>query len=66
MLKLKKGEVTQTAVKSEFGFHIIKLEDTRDTQLPSMDEAKPRIMEVLQRGRFEKMLADLRGKAKVE
>jgi peptidyl-prolyl cis-trans isomerase C len=66
MLKLKKGEVTQTAVKSEFGFHIIKLEDTRDTQLPSIDEAKPRIMEVLQRGRFEKMLADLRGKAKVE
>ena len=66
MLKLKKGEVTQSAVKSEFGFHIIKLEDTRDTQLPSMDEAKPRILEVLQRGRFEKMLAELRGKAKVE
>lgn len=66
MLKLKKGEVTQTPVKSQFGFHVIKLEDTRDTQLPSMDEAKPRILEVLQRGRFEKMLADLRGKAKVE
>ena len=66
MLKLKKGEVTQTAVKSQFGFHVIKLEDTRETQLPSMDEAKPRILEVLQRGRFEKMLADLRGKAKVE
>ena len=66
MLKLKKGEVTQTPVKSQFGFHVIKLEDTRDTQLPSMDEAKPRILEVLQRGRFEKMLADLRAKAKVE
>ena len=66
MQKLKKGEVTQTPVKTQFGFHVIKLEDTRDTQLPTMDEARPRILEVLQRGRFEKMLADLRGKAKVE
>ena len=66
MQKLKKGEVTQTPVKTQFGFHVIKLDDTRDTQLPTMDEARPRILEVLQRGRFEKMLADLRGKAKVE
>ncbi len=66
MTSLKKGEIAQTPVKTEYGFHIIKLEDTRETQLPSIDEAKPRIMEVLQRGRFEKMLADLRGKAKVE
>ena len=66
MMKLKKGEVTQTAVKTQFGFHIIKLEDTRDTQLPSLDEAKPRILEALQRTRFEKMLADLRGKARIE
>ena len=66
MMKLKKGEVTPAPVKSQFGFHVIKLEDTRDTQLPSMEEAKPRILEVLQRGRFEKMLADLRAKAKVE
>lgn len=66
MTSLKKGEYTQTPVKSQFGFHVIRVDDIRDTQLPSMEEAKPRIMEVLQRSRFEKMLADLRSKATIE
>src|SRR5580765_4895879 len=34
MVKLKKGEMTETPVKSQFGYHIIKLEDTRDAQFP--------------------------------
>ena len=66
MLKLKKGEVTQTPVKTQFGFHVIRVDDTRDTQLPSIEEAKPRIMEVLQRNQFEKMLTELRTKATIE
>lgn len=66
MSALKKGEVTDTPVKTQFGFHVIRLDDVRDTQLPSMGEAKPRISELLQRQRFEKMLAELRTKAKVE
>ena len=66
MMKLKKGEFTDTPVKSQFGFHVIRLDDVRDTQLPSIEEAKPRILEVLQRNQFEKMLADLRGKAAIE
>ena len=67
MSALKKGEVTETPVKTQFGFHVIRLDDVRETQLPSMEEAKPRISELLlQRQRFEKMLAELRTKAKVE
>ena len=66
MASLKKGEYTQTPVKTQFGFHVLRLDDVRDTQLPSLDEAKPRIMEKLQRDQFEKMLADLRGKATIE
>jgi len=66
MSALKKGEVTETPVKTQFGFHVIRLDDVRNTQLPSMEEAKPRISELLQRQRFEKMLAELRTKAKVE
>ena len=66
MIKLKKGEFTDKPVKSQFGYHVIRLDDVRDTQLPSMEEAKPRIMEVLQRNQFEKMLADLRTKATIE
>ena len=66
MAALKKGEFTQTPVKTQFGFHIIRLDDVRDTQLPSIEEAKPRIMEKLQRDQFTKMLGDLRSKATIE
>jgi len=66
MTSLKKGEVTETPVKTQFGYHVIRLDDMRETQLPSIEEAKPRISEQLQRQRFEKMLSELRTKAKVE
>ena len=66
MVALQKGQYTQAPVKTQFGFHVIRVDDIRDTQLPSVEEAKPRILEVLQRNRFEKMLADLRTKAKIE
>ena len=35
MVKLKKGEMTETPVKTQFGWHIIKLEDTREAQVPA-------------------------------
>jgi peptidyl-prolyl cis-trans isomerase C len=66
MTSLKKGEVTEAPVKTQFGFHVIRLDDTRDAQIPAFEELRPRIAEVLQRQRFEKMLTGLRGKAKVE
>ena len=66
MAALKKGETTQTPVKTQYGFHIIRLDDLRDTQLPSIEEARPRIMEKLQRDQFTKMLSDLRSKATIE
>ena len=66
MAALKKGEFTQTPVKTQYGFHIIRLDDVRDTQLPTIDEAKPRIMEKLQRDQFAKMLTELRSKASIE
>ena len=40
MVELKKGEMTDTPVKSQFGWHIIKLEDTREAQFPPFDEVK--------------------------
>ncbi|HWH81267.1 MAG TPA: peptidylprolyl isomerase, partial [Burkholderiaceae bacterium] len=40
MVKLKKGEMTQEPVKSQFGYHIIKLEDTREAQFPPYDDVK--------------------------
>jgi peptidyl-prolyl cis-trans isomerase C len=42
--KLKKGELTSDPVKTQYGWHVIKLEDTRD---PSLDQLKPRISQTL-------------------
>ena len=66
MTVLKKGDITETPVKTQFGFHVIRLDDTREATIPSIEEAKPQIAQQLQQQRFQKMLADLRGKAKVE
>ncbi len=63
---LKKGEVTEVPVKTQFGFHVIRLDDVRDLKFPSVDEARPRITEMLQQQRFQKMLAEMRAKAKIE
>ena len=43
LLKLKKGQFTQEPVESQFGWHIIKLEDERDVKAPSLDEIKPQL-----------------------
>jgi peptidyl-prolyl cis-trans isomerase C len=40
---MKKGEVTQTPVKSQFGFHIIKLNDERTKAPPAFDKQKDEI-----------------------
>ncbi|WP_283204918.1 peptidylprolyl isomerase [Chitinivorax sp. B] len=66
MTKLQKGQVTQEPVKSEFGYHIIKLEDTREAPVPSLDEMKPQIAQFLQQKQLESLMKDLRAKAKVE
>src|SRR5471032_231595 len=48
MIALKNGEITQTPVKTEFGFHVIKLEESRATKLPTLDEVKGQVAEALQ------------------
>lgn len=66
LLKLKKGEYTKQPVKTQFGWHVIKLEGTRDLKLPSFDELKPQLQQRLQQQSIQKALADLNGKAKIE
>ena len=66
LLKLNKGQYTETPVKSEFGWHVIQLDDTRALKLPGFDEAKPQIQQRLQQQLVEKQVMDLRAKAKVE
>lgn len=65
--KLKKGQMTEAPVQSQFGWHIIMLEDIRPIQnFPTYDQAKPQLQQQAQQGQVTKMLSDLRAKAKIE
>ncbi len=66
MMALKKGETTAAAVKSQFGWHIIRLEDTRDAQLPPFDEVKPQIQQRLAQQKLQQYQEGLRSKAKTD
>ncbi len=66
MVKLKKGETTPAPVKSQFGWHIIRVDDIREAQLPKLDEVKPQITQQLMQQKQQKYQEDLRAKAKIE
>jgi peptidyl-prolyl cis-trans isomerase C len=66
MTKLAKGKTTETAVKTQFGYHIIRLDDVRDAQLPKFEDVKPQIAQQLQQQKMTKYQDELRAKAKVE
>ena len=63
---LTKGKYTETPVKTDFGYHVIMLEDTRPMTAPSFDEIKPRLQQQAQGQQINKMVEGLRAKAKVE
>jgi peptidyl-prolyl cis-trans isomerase C len=63
--KLGKGEVSEP-VKSQFGWHIIKLEDKRAKPLPDFAAVKPQIDQYLERKAQQDLVLGMRGKAKVE
>jgi len=66
MTQLTKGKMTETPVKSQFGYHIIRLDDVRDAQLPALESVKPQVLQQLQQQKLGKYQNDLRAKAKVE
>ena len=66
MVALEKGKMTEAPVKSQFGYHIIKLEDVRETQLPKFDDVKPQIAQQLSQQKLSQFQQELRTKAKVE
>ena len=65
MVALNKGQVS-APVQSQFGFHIIRLDDVREAQLPKLEEVKPQIAQQLQQQRMATFQQELRAKAKVE
>jgi peptidyl-prolyl cis-trans isomerase C len=63
---LKKGETSKAPVKTQFGWHIIKVEDRRATPPPSFDERKPELQRILADEGLRAVLEDLRKGAKIE
>ncbi len=64
--KLKKGQMTDAPVKSQFGWHVIRVDDERPAKFPSFEEVKPQIEQQLRQQTVNKVFTDLRAKAKVE
>jgi peptidyl-prolyl cis-trans isomerase C len=65
MMKLKKGEYTETPVKTNFGWHVIKLDDVREMKVPPMDDVKTQLKHRLQQEMVAKQVSDLVKRAKV-
>jgi peptidyl-prolyl cis-trans isomerase C len=66
LVKLKKGEMTEEPVKTQFGYHIIQLEDTREAQFPALDAVKPQIQQRLAQQKVAAFRDEIRAKAKTD
>ena len=66
LTKLKKGEMTPEPVKTQFGFHIIRLEDTREASFPGFEEVKGQLKQRIEQVKLQQFQEELRGKAKTD
>lgn len=66
MVKLEKGQMTQEPIKSQFGWHIIQVDDIRQAQLPKLEEIKDQIAQQMLQQKLAAFQTSLREKAKVE
>jgi peptidyl-prolyl cis-trans isomerase C len=63
---MKPGEVTSAPVQSQFGWHVIELEDSRASAAPPFEDVKDRVKALVQRKKLQEYLEQLRKEAKVE
>lgn len=66
MISLQKGQLYDTPVKTQFGYHVIKLDDVRAAKIPTLEEVKPQIAEGLQQKKLQGFQQQLRAKAKIQ
>jgi peptidyl-prolyl cis-trans isomerase C len=66
MTSLQKGAITETPVKTQYGYHVIKLEDTRAAKIPPLDEVKQQVAEQLQQRKLAAFREELMKKAKIQ
>jgi len=63
---LAKGKFTEEPVKSQFGYHVILVDDSRPKVVPPLDQIKAQLKQQVQQKNMEKMFEDLKAKAKIE
>ena len=72
MVALPKGQLTEKPVKTQYGFHIIRVDDVRESKVPTMAELKPQLIDMMnqdqnwQRAKFNEMITKIKAKAKVK
>jgi peptidyl-prolyl cis-trans isomerase C len=66
MTKLQKGQMTEAPVKTQFGWHIIRLDDTREATFPPFDDVKDQIKQRIEQVNLQRYQEELRGKAKTD
>ncbi|HMN65156.1 MAG: peptidylprolyl isomerase [Burkholderiaceae bacterium] len=66
MVKLEKGKFTETPVKTQFGYHVIRLDDVREAKAPPLEQVRPQIQQELERHRVQALQQSLRAKAKIQ
>lgn len=64
--KLAKGKFTEEPVKSQFGYHVILLEDSRPKMIPPLDQVKPALLQQVQQQNLKKIIDEMKAKAKIE
>ncbi|QJD29831.1 peptidylprolyl isomerase [Methylococcus geothermalis] len=64
--KLKNGEITQTPVQTQFGWHVIQREESRESAPPAFDAVKEQIRSMLQTQKLHQYIDDLMAKAKID
>jgi peptidyl-prolyl cis-trans isomerase C len=63
---LKKGEMTKEPIKTDFGYHVIRLDDVRPLKVPEFADLKEQFRQRAQQQQIQKLVLDLRQRAKVE
>ena len=63
---MNKGDVSKTPIKTQFGFHVIKVEDKRDTPPPEFDKVKDQVRQIIMRDKYLELLKASKSEAKIE
>ncbi len=66
MVQLSKGQTTSTPVRTQFGYHVIRLDDVREVQVPPFEKVEQRIRQQLTQRKIATRVNELRDKAKIE